>query len=71
MMKTRISIWVSLFLLLFHAGRLIAQPIQDTTQLWRIETIDGNNYIGQILDQDAEIILLRTEMLGDITIPKA
>lgn len=69
-MKIHSVILVSLFWWLFQAGTLVAQPTQDTT-LWRIETADGNNYIGQILDQDAEIILLRTEVLGDITIPKA
>ena len=69
-MKRLIESVVLLSSLLLFQIPLSAQTIQDTTQLWRVETDDGNNYIGIILEQDAETILLRTEMLGDIAIPK-
>jgi hypothetical protein len=40
----------------------------DTLTLWRIETTDGNEYVGEILSRDAESLNLRTDNLGVITI---
>lgn len=37
----------------------------------KVETMDGNEYIGIILDQNAESIHLKTETLGEITILRA
>lgn len=45
-----------------------AQQVKDTTALYRIQTIDGNEYIGSILEQNEEFILLRTNNIGEITI---
>jgi len=53
--------------LLFMYLSVAAQ--QDTT-LYRIETMDGNEYIGRILTQDAEKIVLKTDRLGEITLRK-
>lgn len=46
-----------------------AQELPDTTQ-YRIETRDGNEYIGQIVFQDQTSLKLKTEKLGEITIQK-
>lgn len=43
---------------------------QDSTILYKIETRDGNEYIGEIVEQDAEKIILNTKSLGTITIQK-
>jgi hypothetical protein len=40
----------------------------DTLSLWRIETTDGNEYVGEIVSRDAESLNLRTDNLGVITI---
>lgn len=45
--------------------------LQDSTILYRIETRDGNEYVGEIIEQDTEVIVLKTKMLGTITIQKA
>jgi hypothetical protein len=42
---------------------------QDTT-MYRIETVDGNEYIGTIVTQDAEKLTLKTERMGEITLFK-
>lgn len=42
---------------------------QDTT-LYRIETVDGNEYIGRIVTQDVEKLTLKTDRLGEITLRK-
>lgn len=43
---------------------------QDSTKNYRIETTDGNEFIGQIIDQNIAQVRLKTEMIGEITIPK-
>jgi hypothetical protein len=52
----------------------VSSPIElcaqqrDTTATFRIETRDGNEYIGKILEQNNDQLRLRTEKLGVITI---
>jgi hypothetical protein len=53
----------------FNLSACYAQS-QDTV-LYRIETRDGNEYIGTIVFQDQNAIRLKTEKLGEITIQKA
>jgi hypothetical protein len=43
---------------------------QDTTTLYRIQTLDGNEYIGTILQQNEEFVQLRTRNLGEITLAR-
>lgn len=44
------------------------QTEQDTTKLYRIETTDGNEYIGNVLLKDSNAIRFKTENIGIITI---
>ena len=56
----------------FSALQLAAQdtPAEpDTTRLWQVVTVDGNQYYGKILSRDGEAIRLKTETVGVITIP--
>ena len=55
------------FLFLFSTSAFCQQ---DTTR-YRFETKDGNEFIGIILSQDANSIVVKTENLGEITIPKS
>ncbi len=57
-------------LALLCSTSLSGQAQQDTT-LYRIETLDGNEYIGMIMSQEADIIMLKTDQLGIIQIKKA
>lgn len=43
---------------------------QQETTLYQIETSDGNEFIGQIVFQDQEIIRLKTDKFGELTIRK-
>ena len=64
-------LFLGLFLLFSSiAIKTNGQIMGDSTQLWRIETEDGNNYVGTIKTQDAEKIYLHTRSLGEITIWK-
>ena len=47
-----------------------AQGTQDSIKS-QVETLDGNEYIGIILNQSPESIRLKTEVLGEITIPQS
>lgn len=47
-----------------------AQFENDTVSLYRIETKDGNEYVGKIISHDTESILLATPNLGEIRIMK-
>ncbi|MEM6698908.1 MAG: hypothetical protein AAF599_10960, partial [Bacteroidota bacterium] len=42
----------------------------DTLQLWKVETVDENVYVGEILFQNADTVRLKTAVLGVISIPK-
>ena len=44
--------------------------VQDTTLTYRIVTLDGNEFIGTIVEQDGQKIVLKTEQFGIITIQK-
>jgi hypothetical protein len=47
-----------------------AQNSQDSIK-YQIETVDGNEYIGTILNQTPEVIRIKTEKLGEISIPQS
>lgn len=57
-----------LLILLFFGSFCNAQVSRDTTKLFRVETKEGNEFIGKIVSEDKTSILLRTDNLGDITI---
>lgn len=66
-MKKNLSVLMFFVFLILSASLSIAQNQQDSTKN-RIETIDGNEYIGIILEQTSEKIRLKTDNLGEITI---
>jgi hypothetical protein len=56
-------------LIVFLSGLSISAKAQTQEQKKsRIETIDGNEYIGTILEQSAEKVRIKTDNLGEITI---
>ncbi len=63
-----ISVFLLLSVILPYSG--IAQNEPDSI-LYQIETIDGNEFIGNILEQDSAKIVLETESMGTLNIPKS
>jgi hypothetical protein len=60
---------ISGFCLSLLAGmQSAAQAVQDTTQLYKIETKDGNDFFGWIMSKDTTQIDFRTEDYGNIVI---
>ncbi len=47
-----------------------SQEAADTTATFRIETYDGNIFIGNIISEDSTTIVLKTTSLGEIRMPK-
>jgi hypothetical protein len=66
-MKNLVSVTVFLVFLLLSPNLSNAQNQQDSIKN-RIETLDGNEYIGIILEQNSEKLRLKTDNLGEITI---
>jgi hypothetical protein len=48
---------------------LIAQRDSIVAETWVIETLDGNEFTGEILSEDQGALMLRTITYGDIRIP--
>lgn len=47
-----------------------SQETADSTATYRIETYDGNIFIGSIISEDSTTIVLKTTSLGEIRMPK-
>jgi hypothetical protein len=56
---------LSLFL---SVQKSYSQNEKDTTKLFRIESIDGNEYLGYIIEQNSSSIRLKTSNIGVITL---
>lgn len=62
---------IVVLIILFAPLVLQAQAqVGDSTEQYRIETVDGNEYIGFIVEQNNDIIVLKTERMGTITLLK-
>lgn len=57
-----------ILLLMGVASPVLAQEPTDTTRIWLIETRDGNQFVGAIVERTPEVIRLKTESLGIINI---
>ena len=76
MNQSRLMVSLSLVLMGFiYPDILYAQAPQhvqtaDTTQIWLVRTTDGNDFIGSIIEQTAENLVLVTANIGQVTIPR-
>jgi hypothetical protein len=64
-MKTKIGF---AFLFLFILTLSVKSQTTNDTTLVNIETIDGNEFIGQIVSEDSLKVVVKTEKLGEISI---
>ncbi len=55
-----ITLWIGL------SSSAVSQTVTDTTTIWRIITVDGNEFIGTIHKRDATIIIVTTPIYGEI-----
>jgi hypothetical protein len=47
----------------------VSAQVEPDSTIYNIETTDGNEYVGMIVDKDNMSVLLKTELLGEISIP--
>jgi hypothetical protein len=66
-MKKILKLILCLSMFISVTVQLQAQETRDTS-LWVIETVDDNEYVGEILFRDKQIIRLKTQKIGEITI---
>jgi len=65
-MKTSLLVLFTLFLLI----SLNSYAQVSDTSLVRIETSDGNEYVGIVVSENEQVLVLKTETLGEITLQK-
>ena len=71
MKKKIIYCALSLMIVLFLAVSFCSAQEQPDTSMYRIETRDGNTYIGQIVRKDSEKVIFDSDKLGEIKILRA
>lgn len=68
-MKAGTIILVTIFILFLNTFAF-SQAAENDTSIFRIETRDGNEFVGQIISEDSARIIVLTENLGEISIRK-
>ncbi len=48
----------------------LAQSPSDTSTVWIVETYDGNEYLGSLVDSSGTVVIIKTKTLGELRIPK-
>ena len=58
-----------MFFALLNNWQCIGQNVTDSTRTVKVETIDGNVFVGNIITEDSLNLVIKTEILGEIKIP--
>ncbi len=72
-MKSSKILWITAVVCLpFFAHYATAQVVtaKDSTQQWHISTLDGNDFIGELVSDDESTVTILTDNFGEIKIPK-
>ena len=70
-MKTLNLIILSVAIFFVFIGISSAQTEIDSTDLYELETIDGNSYLGNIIKEEINIVQFNTGNLGIISFPRS
>jgi len=62
-------LFIFVFLLGLPFTPAFSQDPVDSTSLWMIDTEDGNTFIGKIVDENREGLILLSEIYGQVQIP--
>ena len=63
-------IFILIIIALIDNLQSFGQNVPDSIRTFRIETIDGNIFVGSIVTEDPSVLVLKTENLGEIKIPQ-
>lgn len=61
---------ILLLVIFFFTVQLLHAQVEDELKLVKIETLDGNEFVGTISSEDSEKLVLKTKNLGEVTISK-
>jgi len=61
---------IFIFIVLLDNLQCFGQNVLDSTRTVRVETIDGNVFVGFIVTEDSSALVIKTENLGEIRIPQ-
>jgi hypothetical protein len=64
------SICIILIIVLLHNLPCFGQNLPDSTRTVRVETIDGNVFVGFVVTEDSSALIIKTENLGEIRVPR-
>lgn len=67
-MKKTLKVFGMIVFCLFILKNSNSQEVADSTKLYKVETVDGNEYVGHIIILNSDIIRLKTATLGEITL---
>jgi hypothetical protein len=67
-MKKQISL-IFFIVIVFQNLTCFGQVLADTAKTFRIETKDGNIFVGTVVAEDSLVLVFKTETLGEIKIP--
>lgn len=62
---------ITFFTLLICQPKISISQNSNTIEKYQIETLDGNEFIGNILEQSNDTIKFKSEKLGEISIPRS
>ena len=65
----KLPICIFMFFALLNNWQCIGQNVTDSTRTVKVETIDGNVFVGNIITEDSLNLVIKTEILGEIKIP--
>ena len=63
------SICIFIIIVLLDNLQCFGQNVPDSTRTVRVETIDGNVFIGYVITEDSSTLVIKTENLGELKIP--
>lgn len=63
-------ICIFIIIVLLDNLQCFGQNVPDSTRIVRVETIDGNIFVGFVVTEDSSALVIKTETLGKIKIPR-
>ena len=63
-------ICIFIIIVLLDNLKCFGQNVPDSTRTVRVETIDGNVFVGFVVTEDSSALVIKTETLGEIKIPQ-
>jgi hypothetical protein len=64
-----LPVYIFILLCLLSCNWCLGQDVPDSTRIFRVETADGNVFVGHVISKDSLNLVIKTDILGEIKIP--